>query len=277
MTESAGLAGHAFLSCVRADSGAGDVVQQALEAVGVRVWRDAAEVWPGEDWRDRVRVAISHGAFAFLACFSRARLAPDQSDQHEELIWAIDELRRHRPGVPWLIPVRFDDCEVPDIDIGAGRTLRSLRPADVFGADQAKELARLVTAVTRILEQDRAGRGDQSPDHPDTATSRSNLASANQVAGRPGDARPGDHDQQFQSRPPDLRKRILQWIGGLIFAGATVGLAVYFALAGLDEASQVAAIATAFIGLAGLALTGYASLSGRVDQVPRDGTRSGQR
>lgn len=255
-------------------------MQEALEAAGVRVWRDTAEIWPGEDWRHRVRVAISEGAFAFLACFSRARLTTNQSDQHEELIWAIDELRRHRPGMPWLIPVRFDDCEIPDIDIGAGKTLRSLQPADVFGAHRAEELARLVTAVTRILEQDQAGRGAQGSDHPDTLTSRSsavqaaghqaagNPAFAYQSAGKPGEGESGDHDQPSPLVLPQRRSRVLQWTGGLIFAGATVGLAVYFVLAGLTKASEVAAVVTALIGLAGLALTAYATLLVRSGQAP---------
>jgi hypothetical protein len=53
--------------------------------------------------------------------------------------------------VSWLIPVRLDDCEVPDLDIGAGRTLRSLDSADLFGERRSAELSRLVDAVTRIL------------------------------------------------------------------------------------------------------------------------------
>jgi TIR domain len=151
VTESADSSEYVFLSCVPADNAAADLLQEALEAAGARVWRAATEVRPGDDWRALARAAISEGTFAFLACFSRARLALGQSGQHEELVWAIDELRQHSPGDSWLIPVRFDDCEIPAIDLGAGRTLRSLRPADLFGSMQAAELARLVTAVTRRL------------------------------------------------------------------------------------------------------------------------------
>jgi hypothetical protein len=32
---------------------------------------------------------------------------------------AIAELQQRQPAVPWLIPVRADDCEIPDLDIGA--------------------------------------------------------------------------------------------------------------------------------------------------------------
>jgi hypothetical protein len=38
-----------------------------------------------------------------------------------ELILAIDELRLHPPGQPWLIPVRFDDCKIPEREMRGNR------------------------------------------------------------------------------------------------------------------------------------------------------------
>lgn len=46
---------------------------------------------------------------------------------------AIEQLRQRSPRLPWLIPVRFDDCAIPDRDIGSGRTLSSIQRADLFG------------------------------------------------------------------------------------------------------------------------------------------------
>ena len=63
---------------------------------------------------------------------------------------AIEQLRLRRPDVPWLIPVRFDDCVVPDIDIGGGRTLSYLQQADLFGERYQAEIQRLIEAVMRI-------------------------------------------------------------------------------------------------------------------------------
>ena len=64
---------------------------------------------------------------AFVACFSRAGRVRPKSYQNEELLLAVDQFRQRAPGQPWLIPVRFDDCDVPDLDLGAGRTLGSLQ------------------------------------------------------------------------------------------------------------------------------------------------------
>ncbi len=147
----AGLAGHVFISYVREDSLQVDRLQQALEAAGAPVWRDTADLWPGEDWRAKIRHAITDDAFVFLACFSRKSLARKKTYQNEELTLAIEQLRLRRPGEPWLIPVRFDQCEIPDLGIGGGRTLTSIQRADLFGDHFENSVIRLIEAVKRIL------------------------------------------------------------------------------------------------------------------------------
>jgi hypothetical protein len=145
------LVQHAFISFDEKDAREADVVQAALEAAKIRVWRATSEVLPGDSWRDRIRTAISVDALVFLACFSRASLARARAQQYEELTWAVGELRQRHPETPWLIPVRFDDCEIPDLDLGAGRSLRDLRLVDAFGPQRTEELQRLVTAITRAF------------------------------------------------------------------------------------------------------------------------------
>lgn len=151
MSEDSLVPGHAFLAYVREDSPAIDQIQRALESAGIRVWRDTADLWPGEDWRVRIRAAITGESLAFIACFSRYSVSRQMSYQNEELLLAIEQLRQRAPGVPWLIPVRLDDCVVPDLDIGGGRTLASIQRVDVFGAWSDEGTARLVAAVLRIL------------------------------------------------------------------------------------------------------------------------------
>jgi TIR domain len=145
--------GHAFLSYVREDSSEVDVLQHALEEAGVRVWRDTRDLWPGEDWRARIRDAITGDALVFIACFSLRSVTREKSYQNEELALAIDQLRLRRPDVPWLIPVRLEECAIPDHDIGRGRTLSSIQRADLFGEHRDEALSRLVAAVLRILGQ----------------------------------------------------------------------------------------------------------------------------
>jgi DNA-binding SARP family transcriptional activator len=147
------LAGHAFISYVREDSRRVDVLQQTLQAAGVPVWRDTADLRPGEDWRIKIRRAITDNALVFIACFSRASIARVKGYQNEELVLAVEQLRLRPPDNPWLIPVRFDECEIPDRDIGGGRTLTSIQRADLFGEHSDEGTARLVASVMRILER----------------------------------------------------------------------------------------------------------------------------
>jgi hypothetical protein len=156
--------GHVFISYAREDAAGADYLQRLLESAGIVVWRDTADIWPGEDWRAAIRRAISDDALAFLACFSTASVRRTKSYQTEELILATEELRQRRADQSWLIPVRLDDCEIPDYQLSAGRTLASIHRADLFGDRRAQEGARLVAAVRRILGQadDRAGDGSSA-------------------------------------------------------------------------------------------------------------------
>jgi hypothetical protein len=156
------IPGHVFISYTREDAAEADYVQGLLESAGIRVWRDTDSIWPGEDWREAIRRAISDDAFAFLACFSTASISRAKSSQNEELLLAIEELRRRRPDQSWLIPVRFDDCRIPDLPMGGGRTLASIHRADLFGPRRSEESARLVAAVLRILGQADDWAGDSS-------------------------------------------------------------------------------------------------------------------
>lgn len=107
----------------------------------------------GEDWRDKIRHAITDGALVFIACFSLQSLARSKSYWSEELVLAIEQLRLRRPDLPWLIPVRLEQCNIPDFDLGAGRTLSSLQRIDLFGEQFNDAGLRLVATVQRVLDR----------------------------------------------------------------------------------------------------------------------------
>ena len=143
--------GHAFISYVREDAQQIDAIERVLKSVGVSVWRDTQDLWPGEDWKVKIREAITDDALAFVACFSTQSLAREKTYQNEELVLAVEQYRQRQPNQPWLIPVRLDDCSMPMFDLGAGRTLDSLQRADLFGDERDEGLARLVATVLRIV------------------------------------------------------------------------------------------------------------------------------
>ncbi len=154
---------HVFISYVREDRDKVDRVQRLLEAAGIPVWRDTADLWPGEDWRIKIREAITANALAFVACFSDNSEEKESTYQHEELLLAIDQIRLRNPAHPWLIPVRLSTCALPQYELGAGRTLDSIQRVDLIGDDWDTGAARLVAGVRRVLPPDAETSGTERP------------------------------------------------------------------------------------------------------------------
>jgi hypothetical protein len=161
---------HVFISYVREDSDAVDGLCAVLEAAQIPYWRDRKDLGPGDAWRAKIKSAIRDGSLVFLACFSDNSRAKEKSHMNEELTLAVDEFRQMPPGRVWLIPVRFDAGDVPDWDLGAGRSLSDLNYSDLFGKDHLAHAARLVTTINRLL-------GEKRPD-PATALAAVEQATA---------------------------------------------------------------------------------------------------
>ena len=157
---------HAFISYVREDRAQVDRLQGLLESAGIKVWRDTENLWPGQDWKLEIRRAIMHESLAFIACFSENTERRETSYQNEELTLAVEQMRLRRPERPWLLPIRFDDCRLPEFDLGGGRTLDSLQRADLFGPSSAGETARLIAAIRQILGDHRTASDTTSAASP---------------------------------------------------------------------------------------------------------------
>ncbi|WP_454149330.1 toll/interleukin-1 receptor domain-containing protein [Microbacterium lacticum] len=152
---------HVFLSYIREDKAHADDLQKVLEAAGFNVWRDKDKLFPGDNWALKIRQAIQGGSFIFLACFSTALSAREVSYQNEELVLAAAEYRLRPMDTSWLMTVRFDECSIPPVDLGMGRSLdRTIHRTDLFAERKTEEIARLVMAINRVIQ---ASPGAPSP------------------------------------------------------------------------------------------------------------------
>lgn len=163
--------GHVFISYVREDSARVDRLEQELKNAGIKVWRDKNDIGFGTDWRMEIKNAISEGAFAFLACFSNNSEARETSVQRDELILAAEQMRLRPLGKTWLIPMRFDDCEIPEYPIGADRTFRSLNWTDLFDGEWPN-LGRLLVQLGDLLGGSRTAGNTSTPSLETPATTR---------------------------------------------------------------------------------------------------------
>ena len=136
---------HVFVSYVHEDEPQLRPLFSALRRAGIDLWIDRSDLTGGGFWKADIKRAIESGAY-FLCCFSRARQEKDRSVAHAELLIAVDQLRLTQFGKRWFIPVRVDDCEIPDIPIFGNETLGSLQWIDLF-IDASSGIRRVLEAL----------------------------------------------------------------------------------------------------------------------------------
>jgi hypothetical protein len=136
---------HVFLSYVREDAERVERLAADLEARGIGTWLDRDKIQPGQRWQKAIEDAIRSGAF-FVACFSQAYAARTRTHMNEELLIAIAEVRLRPAETSWFIPIRLDECEIPDRRIGPELTIRSFQWLDMF-PDWARSVDSLVEAI----------------------------------------------------------------------------------------------------------------------------------
>ena len=122
---------HVFISYIRENKVEVDRIHQELESLGIKIWRDLQDINPGERWKRQIRKAIREGAF-FIACFSKEYNKRDKTYMNEELTIAIDELRKRPTDRVWFIPIKLNECMIPDREIGGGETLNDLNHLKVY-------------------------------------------------------------------------------------------------------------------------------------------------
>ncbi len=104
---------------------------QRLKSEGwIDPWFDEEDILPGQVWQDSVVNAVrqSHAVIVFL---SKIAIASEGFFQ-KELKLALDTAAEKPEGTIFIIPIRIDHCDVPDM-------LTKYQYVDYFGGDQHKE------------------------------------------------------------------------------------------------------------------------------------------
>jgi hypothetical protein len=101
-----------FIAYVVEDRDKARRLADAIEAAGMRPWLDQRKLLVGQDWRGCIERAID-GADFFVACFSNRSLRKRGQFQ-TELRTALRCAERMPLDDLFLLPVRFDDCRVPE-------------------------------------------------------------------------------------------------------------------------------------------------------------------
>jgi hypothetical protein len=103
---------HIFLSYAKEDSEFVRRVRARLQKVGLRPWLDEHDLLPGQDWDEAIRGAIRSSA-AFVA-FLSTRAVDKTGYVQKEIREALDVAERMPQGRMFIVPVRIDECVVPE-------------------------------------------------------------------------------------------------------------------------------------------------------------------
>ncbi len=130
-----------FLAHASEDKPAVRQLYRELRARGFEPWLDVEDLLPGQVWKTEIPKAI-RDAGVFLACLS-SRSVAKVGYVNTEFRLALAAFGQRPPGSIYLIPVRLDACDVPDLqipDLGLG--LRDVHWVDLFAEDGLDRLVR---------------------------------------------------------------------------------------------------------------------------------------
>ncbi len=117
---------HVFISYVHDDIKSVMAIVKKLEENNINVWLDKHNIDPGSDWQIAIKNAIEDGMY-FIACFSENywNKTKQKTYMNEELQIAIEQMRKMPDDTVWFIPVKFSDCNIPNFQIRANKSLDS--------------------------------------------------------------------------------------------------------------------------------------------------------
>jgi HEAT repeat protein len=142
---------HVFISYVHDNEKEVQRLCEELTKCGVKVWLDRNDIQPGIRWEQAIRRAIQNGAF-FIACFSREYNERVETYMNKELIWAINRLQEFSNNRAWFIPIKLNECEIPDLDIGIGQTLEALEYVELY-KDWNAGVKRIIDVIKPITPE----------------------------------------------------------------------------------------------------------------------------
>ena len=130
-SESAGSKLIPFLCYAKENSTPVREFRERLKAeTWIDPWFDEEDILPGQMWEGSVTEAVhnSHAVIVFLSSIA----VRTEGFFHKELKLALDAAAEKPDGTIFIIPIRLDDCDVPD-------RLLPYQYVDYFGDDEHKD------------------------------------------------------------------------------------------------------------------------------------------
>ena len=137
-----------FLAHAREDKERVRALYKQIKQRGFSPWLDEEDLIPGQIWEIEIQKAI-HEAGAFIACLSQMSVQK-QGYVQTEFRLALTAYGERPPGAIYFIPVRLDECEIPDLQIpNLGLRIRDFHWLDLW---QEGGFERLIRALEKGLD-----------------------------------------------------------------------------------------------------------------------------
>jgi len=141
-----------FLSYARPDEEKVNKLYQKLSEAGFKPWMDRKDILPGENWQLKIQKAIRESDF-FLACLTGNSVDKRGFLQRENR-YALDIWQELLDSDIYIIPVRLEECEVPE-------SLRGFQYVDIFEEDGWTRLVKaLQVGMARRASTSEAIKGE---------------------------------------------------------------------------------------------------------------------
>lgn len=132
-----------FIAHASEDRDAVHQLYARLKQRGYRPWVDKRDLQPGADWQQVIRLTIGKSDYV-LACLSAVSVKKRGYVQQEFRL-ALEAVALQPAGKIFLIPLRLDACEIPDVEF-SGLRLVAYHAVDLWEADGYARLCEVIDA-----------------------------------------------------------------------------------------------------------------------------------
>ncbi len=141
-----------FLAHASEDKDAIHQLYVRLKSHGFRPWLDEIDLIPGQNWQLEIPKAIQN-CDIFIACLTKRAIAKEGYVQ-KEFRMALNAYAQKPPGSIYLMPVKLDDCNIPEIQLPQlGVDLRDIQWLDLW---KEGGFERLVDAINQSTSSKKA-------------------------------------------------------------------------------------------------------------------------
>lgn len=139
-----------FLAHAKEDKKIVTELYYRLKESGYNPWLDKEDLLPGQLWRAEIPKAIKDSQ-VFIACLS-TRSVEKQGYVQDEFKIALKTCASKPPGSIYLIPVRLDDCGIPELrQEEYGTNLRDIQWLDFFDPEGYEKLIRSLEHAKSLI------------------------------------------------------------------------------------------------------------------------------